>query len=127
MPQRLLIVDDSPAMQRLVARIVSLAGLPHECLFAANGREALDLLHRTPVDLVLTDINMPMMDGEEFVNEMRSDPALRALPVIVLSTDATRARVARLAAAGVKGYLSKPFAPEDLRNALERILSVPYE
>jgi two-component system chemotaxis response regulator CheY len=117
-----LIVDDSPAMQRLIARIVALAGLPRECLYASTGREALDLLQRNPVDLILTDINMPVMDGEEFVNTLRADAALREIPVIVLSTDGTRSRVARMAAAGVQAYLSKPFAPEDLRNAMARVL-----
>ncbi|HXK06019.1 MAG TPA: response regulator [Verrucomicrobiae bacterium] len=122
MPQRLLVVDDSPAIRRLVARIVAAAGLPFECMAAGTGREALEMVRRAPAALILTDINMPVMDGEELVGHLREDPALRDIPVIVLSTDSTRARANRMEAAGARGYLAKPFTAETLRNEVERVL-----
>jgi two-component system chemotaxis response regulator CheY len=122
MPQRLLIVDDSPVMHRLIARIISTAALPIECLSAASGRDALDLLRQAKADLILTDYHMPAMNGEEFIGMLQQDPGLRDIPVVVMSTDATRARVSRMAAAGVSGYLSKPFTPELLCKEITRAL-----
>jgi two-component system chemotaxis response regulator CheY len=125
-PQRLLVVDDSPAIQRLGARIVASAGLPLECVCAGTGREGLEIARQVPLALILTDINMPIMDGEEFVRCLREDPGLCDIPVIVLSTDATRARARRMEAAGVRGYLTKPFSPEALRDEVERVLGIVH-
>ena len=125
-PQRMLVVDDSPAIQRLVTRIVAAAGLPLQCLAAASGQEALAMVRQAPVALILTDVNMPVMGGEELVAHLREDAALRDIPVIVLSTDATRTRASRMEAAGVRGYLTKPFSPETLRNEVERVLGMVH-
>ena len=125
MAYRLLIVDDSPAMRALVRRVIGLSGFDlAACFEASNGQEALDLLSREWVDAILTDINMPGMDGEEFLRRLASDDVFRSVPVIVISTDATQHRKERLRVLGARGYLSKPFLPETLRAELEMTLGV---
>ncbi len=128
MAYRILIVDDSPAMRAFVRRVVQLSGFDVSTFFeAANGQDALDLLRREWVDSILTDINMPNMDGEEFLRRLESDEVLRSIPVIVVSTDATQQRISRLLAMGARGYITKPFQPETLRAQLETTLGVPCE
>lgn len=124
---RVLIVDDSPAMRAFVRRIIALSGFESgECLEAGDGEEALRLLDSEWVDVVLTDINMPHMNGEELVERLAADELLRSVPVIVISTDATETRVQRLLALGARGYVRKPFQPEELRDELERVLGVAH-
>jgi two-component system, chemotaxis family, chemotaxis protein CheY len=123
---RVLIVDDSPAMRTFIRRVVDLSGFEVTQYFeAANGQEAMQLLRREWVDVVLTDINMPAMDGEEFLRVLTADELLRSIPVIVVSTDGTENRIARLTALGARGYVTKPFLPETLRAELEAVLEVP--
>jgi two-component system chemotaxis response regulator CheY len=124
----ILIVDDSPAMRAFVRRVVRLSGMPvDEYYEAANGEEALAQLAEHPVDAVLTDINMPVMDGEEFVRRMRAEKPFQSTPVIVISTDATVNRIHTMQELGAVGYLQKPFGPEQLRNELDRVLGVVHE
>jgi two-component system chemotaxis response regulator CheY len=126
MAYRVLIVDDSPAMRAFVRRVIDLSGFDlAACFEAADGQEALDLLRQEWVDAILTDINMPGMDGEEFLKRISADELLRAIPVIVVSTDATQKRIDRLLAMGARGYVTKPFLPETLRAQLEETLGVP--
>ncbi|MBX5494428.1 MAG: response regulator [Bryobacteraceae bacterium] len=123
-----LIVDDSPAMRRFIRRTLELTGLDMDRLLeAANGKEALEILRRERVDLVLTDINMPSMNGEEFVAEVEADANLRSIPVVVVSTDSTQQAVRRMIQLGARGYVAKPFEPEILREELERVLGVGHE
>src|SRR5512139_1265593 len=90
MAYRVLIVDDSPAMRSVIRRVMDMAGFEiAECYEAGDGSEALTMLRKHIVDLVLTDINMPGVDGEQFLRWMRKDAALKTLPVLVVSTDAT--------------------------------------
>jgi len=126
MAYRVLIVDDSPAMRAFVRRVIGLSGFDlAACFEASNGQEALELLRREWVDAILTDINMPCMDGEEFLRRLAADEVFRSIPAIVISTDATHHRKKRLLAIGARGYLSKPFLPEALRAELESTLGVP--
>jgi two-component system chemotaxis response regulator CheY len=122
-----MIVDDSPAMRGFVRRVLELSGIPiGTCLAAGNGQQALDLLRRQCVDFILTDINMPIMDGEQFVRVLDSDEALRSIPVVVVSTDSTENRVQRLLTLGARGYVTKPFLPETLREEIERVLGASH-
>jgi two-component system chemotaxis response regulator CheY len=126
MAYRVLIVDDSPAMRSFVRRVMLLSGFELSvCHEAANGQEALDLLGREWVDAILTDINMPEVDGEEFLRRLALDDVFRSIPVLVISTDATRNRIERLLSLGARGYITKPFLPETLRAELETIRGVP--
>ena len=121
----LLILDDSAAMRAFIARIVDLSGLEvGECLQAANGQEALDLLETRWVDIILTDVNMPTMNGEEFLRRLQEDDLLRTVPVLVVSTDGSENRIQRMMALGAKGYVKKPFSPEVLRERMEQLLGV---
>ena len=128
MAYRILIVDDSPAMRSFVRRVILLSGFElSTCFEASNGQEALDLLRQEWVDAILTDINMPGVDGEEFLRRLSADEVLRSIPVIVISTDATQSRIERLLALGARGYITKPFLPEALRGELETTLGVPCD
>lgn len=125
MSYRVLVVDDSPVMRRFIHRVMDMSGFDCErCLEAGDGGEALRVLDREWVDVILTDINMPGMNGEELVAEIERNDHLRAIPVLVVSTDATEQRIRRLLALGARGYVTKPFLPETLRDELERLLEV---
>jgi len=124
----ILIVDDSPAMRSFIKRVLHLSGLEvSSCLEAGNGQEALDLLRREKsVDVILTDINMPVMNGQVFVGNLAADQSLNSVPVLVISTDKTDSRVQEMLSLGADGYIAKPFQPEELREEIERILKVAY-
>lgn len=118
-----LIVDDSPVMRSFIRRVLTLSGFEvGECIEAGNGEEALALLGAHPVDVILTDINMPGMNGEELLRRLGSDGILKSIPALVISTDATKERILRMLSLGAEGYMSKPFTPETLREELERVL-----
>src|SRR5260370_15089787 len=120
-----LIVDDSPAMRSFVRRVLDLSGIDvGTSLNAGNGQEALDLLRTQWVDVILTDINMPTMDGEQLLKALEADEALSTIPVIVISTDSTQHRVQSMLTLGAKGYVTKPFLPETLREEMEKVLGV---
>lgn len=120
-----LIVDDSPAMRSFIGRVLGLTGMEiGERLEAGHGREALEILGRSWVDVILTDINMPVMNGEEFLEQVAARGDLKAVPVVVVSTDSTGTRVERMMSLGARGYVKKPFSPESLREELERVLEV---
>ena len=127
MALQILIVDDSPAMRHFIRRVARLSGVEGgHYLEASNGEEALRQLAARDVDAVITDINMPVMDGEEFVRRMRAEKRLESTPVIVISTDATLHRIHTMQALGAVGYLQKPFGPEQLRHELDRVLGVHH-
>jgi two-component system chemotaxis response regulator CheY len=127
MELHVLIVDDSPAMRSFIRRVIELSGLEvGRCLEASNGEEALRLLEDNWVDAVLTDINMPQMDGEELLRRMSGHAVLRLIPVLVVSTDRTESRIRKMLTLGARGYVTKPFAPETLREELEHSLGVVH-
>jgi two-component system chemotaxis response regulator CheY len=128
MALNIMIVDDSPVMRAFIRKVVGLTGLDvGEYYEAGDGEEALRLLRERWVDLVLTDINMPHMNGEELVRRMESDELLRTIPVIVVSTDSSHSRIQQMLALGASGYMSKPFLPEALRDEVEKVLGVVHE
>lgn len=122
MPHTVLIVDDSAITRALIKRTLRLAELPltavHE---AANGREALELLDCLKVDLVLADLNMPEMNGFEMTRRMQLEPALRGIPVILVSAE-PNAELFAATHEGVKGVVRKPFTPEIIRTLLLEVL-----
>ena len=125
MPLRILIVDDSPAMRRMISRTIALSGLEvADFVEAGDGIEALEVLNREWVDVILADINMPRMNGEEFVQELAQAGVTTAVPVIIVSTDGTALRRDRMIGLGARGYLVKPFMPETLRDEIERVIGV---
>ncbi len=119
-----LIVDDSRAMRTFIRRVLDMTGLEiGECVEAGDGQQALEMLSHHWVDIVLTDINMPVMTGEQLLQHMSIDPIFHGLPVLVISTDRSEARLERMMALGAKGYITKPFHPEGLREAMEALLA----
>jgi two-component system, chemotaxis family, chemotaxis protein CheY len=127
MSYRVLIVDDSPAMRSFIRRVMSVSGLDVDrYLEAGDGLEALDVLGREWVDVILTDINMPRMNGEEFVRKLEENELWRTVPVVVVSTDGTESRINQMVSLGTRAYLKKPFMPETLRSEIERVLGAQY-
>jgi chemotaxis protein CheD len=126
MAYRVLIVDDSPAMRSFMRRAIGLSGVDAVTLEAKDGRDALQTLEREWVDAILTDINMPEMDGEQMLTHLAENDLLRSVPVIVVSTDGTELRMRRMISLGARGYVRKPFLPETLREELERVLGVAH-
>jgi two-component system chemotaxis response regulator CheY len=119
----IMIVDDSPVMRSFIIRILKMSGLEiRECLEASDGEEALAKLRQHKVDVILSDINMPRMDGEELMRALAADPELVSIPVIVVSTDRTEGRLKIMQSLGAKGYVTKPFSPELLRAEMERVM-----
>lgn len=111
----ILIVDDSAVMRGMIARVVRLSGLPLAAIHeAGDGAAGLAALAEHWVDLVLLDVNMPVMDGEEMLRRLRAHPDTAATPVIIVSTEGSEARRAALEALGVS-FIRKPFKPEELR------------
>jgi two-component system chemotaxis response regulator CheY len=120
-----LIVDDSRILRTAIRKVVRLAGIEDERIHeASNGREALDVLETVWIDLVLLDLNMPVMDGEQFARELRQNPALADVAVVVVSTESNVDRLQRMRDLGVVESLRKPFEPEDLCRLIPKVLGV---
>jgi len=121
MAATILIVDDSATMRALVRRALEADG--HAVVEAVHGKAALAELAATAVELVVTDVIMPEMDGITLVQAIRTDARLRNLPVLILSTEATTTVKERGRAAGATGWLVKPFHPDTLRQTVRRVLA----
>lgn len=117
---RVLTVDDSSAMRQLLGITLTNAG--YDVLQAADGSEALDLARREAVDVVITDVNMPNMDGIRLVRELRRLPSYCGVPVLVLTTEASSEKKMEGKAAGATGWIVKPFNPERLLAAVSKVL-----
>jgi two-component system chemotaxis response regulator CheY len=119
----LLIVDDSNSMRTVVRKIVGLTGLEvNQILEAENGRKALDILGGNWVDAVILDINMPEMNGLELLKQMSEDSVMKNIPVVMMTTEASEAHMKTAFELGAKGFIRKPFVPEELRKMLLGVL-----
>src|SRR5580698_2736100 len=117
---RTLIVDDSSVMRKIVERALRQAGLDTlVVLEASNGAEGLDLLRTKQVDLILSDINMPSMDGLEFLRQLKAQRLALDVPVVMITTESSEEHVKQAIQAGAKGYIRKPFTAEQVK---ERVL-----
>ena len=117
-PRKVLVVDDSKLMHKMYE--VMLRQYP--LVYASDGRQALDRLQdHADIDLVLLDINMPNMNGLEFLAEMRADPARADLPVIIISTEGREEDTARGLEAGATAYIKKPFHSEEILEVISRL------
>jgi two-component system, chemotaxis family, chemotaxis protein CheY len=113
---RVLIVDDSSVMRKIVERSLRQAGLDlGEVLEASNGVEGLAEVQKGKLDLILSDINMPSMDGIEFVKSLAGIELAKGVPVIMITTEGSEARVVEALTAGAKGYIRKPFTAEQVK------------
>ena len=120
--QHILIVEDSPTMRSLLAS--TLEALPVKITEAANGFEALRLLPRRSFDLIVTDINMPDINGLELVSFVKKNPAYAGIPLIIVSTESSQRDREKGLGLGADAYLVKPFEPEDLRGLARELLAV---
>lgn len=119
----ILIVDDSHVTRTMIARTIQMAGVPvGELYYAENGREALDAMRANWVDLVLADINMPVMDGMEMLEKMSRDADLRNVPVVIVSTEGSETKLEKLRGLGMRAFVKKPFMPERIREVMREIL-----
>lgn len=123
MSYNVLIVDDSKSMRKVIAKTLQLSGFQiGECLEASNGQEALDLLDGKWVDLILSDIHMPVMDGFGFIHSLRERDLCRDTPVVFVTTEANESRLNELITLGASGYIRKPFKPEEIGAILCRVM-----
>jgi two-component system chemotaxis response regulator CheY len=113
---RALIIDDSSVMRKIVERSLRQAGLQlSEVKEASNGAEALALLAASPVELIMCDINMPVMDGLEFVRRLKGVPNAKNVPVVMLTTEGGETHVVEALSAGARGYIRKPFTTDQVK------------
>lgn len=120
---RALIVDDSSVMRKIVERSLRQAGIDlQQVLEASNGAEALQVLQKNKVDLVLSDINMPVMDGLEFVRQLQGVEAARGIPVVMITTEGSESNVMQALSYGARGYIRKPFTADQVKEHVLPIL-----
>ncbi len=120
---RVLIVDDSSVMRKIVERALRQAGLDlAEVLEASNGAEGLAEAQKGALDMILSDINMPVMDGLEFLKNLATVESAKGVPVVMITTEGSEARVVEAISAGAKGYLRKPFTPEQVKTIVAPLL-----
>jgi two-component system chemotaxis response regulator CheY len=119
-----LIVDDSSVMRKIVERSLRQAGINLTHVFeAGNGAEALTLLAESRVDLILCDINMPVMDGLEFIKQLPGVANAKGVPVVMITTEGSEAHVVKALSCGAKGYIRKPFTPDQVREHVIPVLA----
>jgi two-component system chemotaxis response regulator CheY len=115
-----LIVDDSSVMRKIVERALRQAGLDSMHVYeAGNGMEGLEVLRSSSIDLILSDINMPSMDGLEFLRQIKEQNLAPGVPVVMITTESSEEHVKQAIAAGARGYIRKPFTAEQVK---ERVL-----
>ena len=119
MRKRILTVDDSKTMPDMVSFTLKSAGF--DVVEAEDGAKALDVLARTAVDAIITDINMPNMDGVTLVRRLRAQQRFKATPILILTTEGGDDKKAQGRSAGATGWIVKPFVPERLLQVLNKV------
>jgi two-component system, chemotaxis family, chemotaxis protein CheY len=123
MPLDVMIVDDSAAIRKILQRVLVQAEVPLGKVHEANdGMEALEKLKTETVGLILSDINMPNMDGIELLGRIKNNDATKSVPVIMVTTEGTQAKVMQALELGASGYVRKPFTAEQIKEKLAGIL-----
>lgn len=123
MPVDVLIVDDSAAIRKILQRVLAQANLGvGKVLEAADGREALEALKQQPVGLILSDINMPNMDGLQLLGELRSNDQWKHVPVLMISTEGSQTKVMEAVQLGAQGFVRKPFTADQIKEKLAGML-----
>ncbi len=122
MPPNILIVDDSAAIRKILHRVLKQAELPLGNIYeAGDGVQALEILKANSVDLVLSDINMPNMDGMQLLGQIRGNPQWQAVKVIMITTEGNQSKVLEAVGLGAAGYVRKPFTADQIK---EKLLSL---
>jgi two-component system, chemotaxis family, chemotaxis protein CheY len=121
----ILLVDDSNAMRAVIKKIVTISGFQmDQCLEAGNGREAMDVLSHNWVDVIISDINMPEVNGLEMLDQLQKSDTLKEIPVIMITTEGSAERMQEAFKRGAKGFIKKPFLPEDIKKILYQVIGV---
>ena len=125
MSHHILIVDDSILMRTALKRTIDMVGIETASITeAGNGKEAIEALGNNPVDLILTDLNMPEMNGFELIQCLKESTEYANIPVIVITTESSDVRIENLQETGIQDYLHKPFTPEEFREIITRSLGI---
>jgi len=119
MAQTILVVDDSASLRQVVA--MALQGAGYDVLQAGDGQAALALLDGRKINMAVCDVNMPRMNGIEFVKAAKALPNYRFLPILMLTTESQEAKKEEDKAAGAKAWMVKPFSPASLLNAVSKL------
>lgn len=118
-----MIVDDSAAIRKILQRVLVQAGVALGAVHEANdGSQALELLKTNKVSLILSDINMPNMDGIEFLSRLKADTAYKSVPIVMVTTEGSQARVMQALELGAAGYVRKPFTPQQIKEKLAGVI-----
>ena len=126
MPYNILIVDDSFPMRAVIKKIIRASGFDVGTFFeASSGREAMTILDEQWLDVVLSDYNMPDMNGLEMLERMKANDMLKDIPVIMVTTEGSRERIEAFMDTGADAYIQKPFTPEQIRSQLCQLLGEP--
>ncbi|OGW42343.1 MAG: two-component system response regulator [Nitrospirae bacterium GWD2_57_9] len=120
MVKKFLVVDDSASIRQLVSFTLTEAG--HEVLSAENGSDALQKLSGSKIDMVITDLNMPDMDGIELIRKLRSMDDYRFSPILMLTTESQEAKKQEGKRAGASGWIVKPFSPQQLLTVVRKFV-----
>ena len=121
---RVLVVDDQATMRRIIVKMVEKVGVD-ECREAADAHDALRILAATHIDLIITDWNMPGMSGIEFIRTLRAQDATRAIPVIMVTSNASKDEVMAAIKLGITAYVVKPFTAEAMTERVRALLFPP--
>ncbi|OEU73535.1 MAG: two-component system response regulator [Desulfuromonadales bacterium C00003068] len=123
MGKKVLIIDDSNTMRKIVTRSLRQAGLDFDVILeAGDGQAALDVLAGETVDIILSDINMPVMDGIEFLRQKQADAKIKDIPVVMITTEAGADILDEAKSLGAAGSIKKPFTPDQIQETLGSLL-----
>ena len=123
MESEILVVDDSAAIRKILQRVLRQTGMSIGTIYeAGDGQEALETLRKQKIDLVLSDINMPKMDGLQLLASVRASVAWRDIPVVMITTEGGETRVAEAVKLGASGYVRKPFTADQIKEKLAGFL-----
>ncbi len=120
MPKTVLVVDDSASMRQMVSFTMKEAGF--DVVDAGNGQEALTRVQGTSLNLVITDLNMPVMDGMTLIRQLRAKPEFKFTPILMLTTESQQEKKLEGKAAGATGWIVKPFNPEQLLQVVTKVV-----
>ena len=120
MAKRIMTVDDSASIRQMVSFTLNEAG--YECIEAENGQHALELLQSNTIDMMITDLNMPKVDGIELIKQVRQNSKYKFIPIVMLTTESQDSKKQAGKAAGATAWIIKPFKPEQLIGVIKKVL-----
>ncbi len=119
---KILVVDDSPIMRKVIERTFNICGYESTSIFeASNGKEGLEILEQHAIDLLIVDINMPIMDGVQMLKEVKKEDQTKEIPVLIISAESNEERIEKLSRFGAT-FIHKPFTPEKLMAKMEQLI-----